>query len=65
MGRVEKYFEAYIERIRPAFEGMDRETAHAVASALLGFKFGLYDNAVTRPTRRSENGRHRYIRGAA
>lgn len=48
MGRVEKYFEAYIERIRPAFEGMDRETAHAVASALLGFKFGLYGNAVTR-----------------
>lgn len=48
MGRVEKYFEAYIERIRPAFEGMDREAAHAVASVLLGFKFGLYGNAVTR-----------------
>jgi len=48
MGKAEKYFEAYIERIRPAFEGMDRETAHAVASALLGFKFGLYGNAVTR-----------------
>jgi len=48
MGRVEKYFDAYLERVRPAFEGMDRETAHAVASALLGFKFGLYGNAVTR-----------------
>jgi hypothetical protein len=48
MGRAEKFFDAYIERIRPAFEGMDRETAHAVASALLGFKFGLYGNAVTR-----------------
>jgi len=48
MGRVEKYFEAYIERIRPTFEGMDAETGHAVASALLGFKFGLYGNAVTR-----------------
>lgn len=48
MGRVERYFEAYIERIRPAFEGLERETAHAVASALLGFKFGLYGNVVAR-----------------
>ncbi|MDK2975451.1 MAG: hypothetical protein PWP08_1822 [Methanofollis sp.] len=48
MGRTEKFFDAYIEKIRPAFEGMGTETGHAVASALLGFKFGLYSNAVTR-----------------
>lgn len=48
MGRAEKLFDAYADRIRPAFEGMDADTAHAVASALLGYKFGLYGNAVTR-----------------
>lgn len=48
MGRADTYLEAYIERVRPTFEGMDEETAHAVTAALLGFKFGLYGNAAAK-----------------
>lgn len=48
MGRAERYFEAYIERVRPQFADLDETTGHAIASALLSFKFGLYGNAVTR-----------------
>ncbi|WP_246589196.1 hypothetical protein [Methanofollis formosanus] len=48
MGRADTYLEAYIERVRPAFENLDEETAHAVTSALLRFKFGLYGNAAAK-----------------
>lgn len=48
MGRAERYFEAYIERVRPQFAGLDETTGHAIASALLSFKFELYGNAVRR-----------------
>ncbi|MDD3623022.1 MAG: hypothetical protein PHQ81_11530 [Methanofollis sp.] len=48
MGRIDTYLDAYIERVRPAFDGLDEETAHAVAAALLGFKFGLYGNAAAK-----------------
>ncbi|TAJ44239.1 hypothetical protein [Methanofollis fontis] len=46
MGRAERLFDAYCERIRPACAGIDKETGHAIASALLSYKFGLYGNAV-------------------
>ncbi|MBP2144631.1 hypothetical protein J2129_000085 [Methanofollis sp. W23] len=48
MGRADSYLDAYIERVRSAFMGLDDETAHTVASALLGFKFGLYGNVVAK-----------------
>lgn len=48
MGRADAYLEAYIGRLRPVFEGLDEETAHAVTSALLRFKFGLYGNAAAK-----------------
>lgn len=48
MGRAERYLEAYIERVGPRLAGLDETTGHAIASALLSFKFGLYGNAVTR-----------------
>jgi hypothetical protein len=43
---VERFLDAYIERIRPFFPGFPPETAHEIASAFLAFKFGLYANAV-------------------
>jgi hypothetical protein len=43
---MERYLDAYIERIRPHFPGFSGETAHEIASAFLAFKFGLYANAV-------------------
>jgi hypothetical protein len=43
---MERFLEAYIERMRPHFPGFPQETAHEIASAFLTFKFGLYGNAV-------------------
>jgi hypothetical protein len=43
---MERFLEAYIERMRPHFPGFPEETAHEIASAFLAFKFGLYANAV-------------------
>jgi hypothetical protein len=43
---MERYLDAYIERIRPYFPGFPEETAHEIASAFLAFKYGLYANAV-------------------
>ena len=43
---MERFLEAYIERMRPHFPGFPQETAHEIASAFLTFKFGLYANAV-------------------
>ncbi|WP_342677093.1 hypothetical protein [Methanofollis sp. UBA420] len=48
MGRAERYLEAYIERVGPRLAGLDETTGHAIASALLSFKVGLYGIAVTR-----------------
>jgi hypothetical protein len=43
---MERFLEAYIERMRPQFPGFPEKTAHEIASAFLAFKFGLYANAV-------------------
>jgi hypothetical protein len=43
---MERFLDAYIERMRPHFPKFPRETAHEIASAFLAFKFGLYANAV-------------------
>ncbi|MDD1680220.1 MAG: hypothetical protein LUQ35_01285 [Methanoregula sp.] len=43
---MERFLDAYIERMRPYFPGFPPETAHEIASAFLAFKFGLYANAV-------------------
>jgi len=42
---MERFLDAYIERIRPHFPGFPGNTAHEIASAFLAFKFGLYANA--------------------
>jgi hypothetical protein len=43
---MERFLDAYIERIRPYFPQLPEEAAHETASAFLAFKFGLYANAV-------------------
>jgi len=43
---MERFLDAYIERMRPYFPGFPGQTAHEIASAFLAFKFGLYANAV-------------------
>jgi hypothetical protein len=43
---MERFLDAYIERMRPYFPGFPRETAHEIASAFLAFRFGLYANTV-------------------
>ena len=43
---MERFLDAYIERMRHFFPGFPGETAHEIASAFLAFKFGLYANAV-------------------
>ena len=42
---MERFLDAYIERIRPHFPGFPPATSHEIASAFLAFKFGLYANA--------------------
>jgi len=42
---MERFLDAYIERIRPHFPGFQTATSHEIASAFLAFKFGLYANA--------------------
>jgi hypothetical protein len=42
---MERFLDAYIERMRPHFPGFPPDTAHEIASAFLAFKFGLYANA--------------------
>lgn len=43
---MERFLDAYIERMRPLFPGFPQETAHEIASAFLAIKFGLYANAI-------------------
>ena len=43
---MERFLDAYIERMRSHFPGYPGETAHEIASAFLTYKFGLYANAV-------------------
>jgi len=43
---MERFLDAYIERMRPYFPHFPGGTAHEVASAFLAFRFGLYANAV-------------------
>ncbi|OPX63673.1 MULTISPECIES: hypothetical protein [unclassified Methanoregula] len=47
---MERFLDAYIERIRPQFPGFPPATAHEIASAFLAFKYGLYAKAVTECT---------------
>ncbi len=42
---MERFLDAYIERMRPLFPGLSGDAAHEIASAFLAFKFGLYANA--------------------
>ena len=42
---MERFLDAYIERMRPYFPGFPTATSHEIASAFLAFKFGLYANA--------------------
>ena len=42
---MERFLDAYIERMRSHFPGFPGETAHEIASAFLAFKFGLFANA--------------------
>ena len=44
---MEKYLYDYMHRITPLYRGIDRETAHEIASAVLSFKFVLYTNTMT------------------
>jgi len=44
---MEKYLYDYMDRITPLYRGIDRETAHDIAAAVLSFKFGLYPNTIT------------------
>jgi len=39
---MEKFLLDYIERIRPAYQRIPKKAAHALASAFLSFRFGLY-----------------------
>jgi len=48
---MERFLEAYIERIRPSFPGYPGETAHGIASSFLAFRYGLYANAVRECTK--------------
>lgn len=43
---MERFLDAYIERIRPHFPGFPPATAHEIASAFLAFKYGLYSKAI-------------------
>ena len=43
--KMERFLDAYIERMRSFFPGFPGETAHEIASAFLAFKYGLYANA--------------------
>ncbi|MDD1687976.1 MAG: hypothetical protein LUO90_00215 [Methanoregula sp.] len=43
---MEQFLTAYINRMRPLFNGIPATTAHEIASAFLAFKFGLYPNAI-------------------
>lgn len=52
---MEKFLYNYITRLSPLYRGMDRVTAHEIASVVLSFKFALYrkviasaDNAIRR-----------------
>jgi len=43
---MEQFLTAYINRMRPLFNGIPVTTAHEIASAFLAFRFGLYPNAI-------------------
>ena len=44
---MEKFLYDYMHRITPFFMQIDPATAHEIASAVLSFKFGLYQKTVT------------------
>lgn len=47
---MEKYLDAYIERMRGQFRGYPAETAHEIATSFIAYKFGLYEKAVSECT---------------
>ena len=42
---MEKYLDAYLERMKPVFEGFPEKTGHGIASVFLSYRFGLYSKA--------------------
>lgn len=45
---MDRFISEYIDRVRPAFSALPRETAHQIAFAFLSYKMGIYHDAVTR-----------------
>jgi hypothetical protein len=43
---MEKFLDAYLERIKPVFEQLPEKTGHGIATVFLSYRFGLYSKAV-------------------
>ena len=43
---MEKFLDAYLERMKPVFERLPEKTGHGIASVFLAYRFGLYQKAV-------------------
>ncbi|ABS56244.1 hypothetical protein Mboo_1727 [Methanoregula boonei 6A8] len=43
---MEKFLDAYLERMMPVFERFPEKTGHGIASVFLAYRFGLYPKAV-------------------
>ena len=43
---MEKFLDAYLERMKPVFERLPEKTGHGLASVFLAYRFGLYPKAV-------------------
>jgi len=43
---MEKYLDAYLERMKPEFGRVPGKTGHDIASVFLAYRFGLYSKAV-------------------
>jgi hypothetical protein len=44
---MEKFLYTYMTRITPYYRSINAETGHEIASAVLSFKFGIYQNSIT------------------
>jgi hypothetical protein len=45
---MDRFLSEYIDRVRPSFSAIPRDTGHQVAFAFLSYKLGIYHDAVTR-----------------
>jgi hypothetical protein len=43
---MEKFLYAYMTRVTPYYRSISAETGHEIASAVLSFKFGIYQNSI-------------------